>query len=296
MVGFTHVSVMPIEVLHHWVTDPQGIYVDATVGAGGHSRLLLEQFPQASVIGLDQDPLALAEARVSLAAFGDRVRLLSANFRHLADAVATNQGVVPLAGVLFDLGVSSPQFDVPERGFSYHFDAPLDMRMDPQNPVTAFRLVNMKSQQDIAFALKTYGEEPWASRIAEFVVRARQVEPIRTTGQLVEIIKAAIPAARRRTGGHPARRTFQALRIWVNDELGALDEGLNQARAVLASGGRIVVVSFHSLEDRMVKHRFRQWQQEGAGQVITRHPLLPQPSETQSNPRARSAKLRVYQH
>ncbi len=293
MVGFTHVSVMPGEVLHYWVTDPRGVYVDATVGAGGHSRRLLEQFPETRVIGLDQDPMALAEARASLASFGDRVRLLGANFRHLADALAANQVV---AGVLFDLGVSSPQFDVPERGFSYHFDAPLDMRMDPQNPVTAFRLVNMKSQQEITSALKTYGEEPWASRIAEFIVNARQVEPIRTTGQLVDVIKAAIPAARRRTGGHPARRTFQALRIWVNDELGALDEGLNQAHAALASGGRLVVVSFHSLEDRMVKRRFRQWQLDGVGEVITRHPVLPLPSETESNPRARSAKLRVYQH
>ena len=293
MVGFTHVSVMPVEVLHYWVTDPRGVYVDATVGAGGHSRRLMEQFPEARVIGLDQDPLALAEARASLASFGDRVRLLGWNFRQLTDALAANQGV---AGVLFDLGVSSPQFDVPERGFSYHFDAPLDMRMDPQNPVTAFRLVNMKSQQEIARALKTYGEEPWASRIAEFIVSARQIEPIRTTGQLVDVVKAAIPAARRRTGGHPARRTFQALRIWVNDELSALDEGLNQAHSALTSGGRLVVVSFHSLEDRMVKHRFRQWQLDGVGQVITRHPVLPLPSETQSNPRARSAKLRVYQH
>jgi 16S rRNA (cytosine1402-N4)-methyltransferase len=153
----------------------------------------------------------------------------------------------------------------------------------------------MKSSDEIAHALGTFGEERWASRIAKFIVEARSVEPIRTTGQLVEVIKAAIPASARRTGGHPARRTFQALRIWVNDELGALDQGLNQALEVLRPGGRLVVISFHSIEDRTVKHRFRNWQERALGTVVTRHPVIPQPSEIDSNPRARSAKLRAFQ-
>jgi 16S rRNA (cytosine1402-N4)-methyltransferase len=169
------------------------------------------------------------------------------------------------------------------------------MRMDPDSPVTAFRLVNMKSKDEIARALQDWGEERWAQRIAEFIVKARQKEPIRTTGQLVELIKAAIPASARRTGGHPARRTFQALRIWVNDELGALEEGLEAAVHTVAPGGRIVVISFHSLEDRIAKHTFRQWGQEHLGKVLTRRPVGPDEEETDTNLRARSAKLRAFE-
>lgn len=294
MTAFTHVSVMPDEVLQYWAGDPRGLYIDATVGGGGHSRLLLERLPEARVIGIDQDPMALAEAARVLDRHSPRVTLRSGNFRHL-NAIWPHSGAMAVAGILFDLGVSSPQLDLPERGFSYQVEAPLDMRMDPANPVTAFRLVNMKSEAEIAEALRVYGEERWASRIAQFVVKARAVEPIRTTTQLVDIVKAAIPAAARRTGGHPARRTFQALRIWVNDELGALEEGLEEGYRALAPGGRMVVLSFHSLEDRIVKHRFREWAAQGRGRLLTRHPLEASAEEREANPRARSAKLRAFQ-
>lgn len=289
---FTHMSVMPKEVLEFWLTNPAGLYVDATAGGGGHSRLLLEAAPEARLVAIDQDPAALDQVRQSLQAFRDRVVFRHGNFR---DLPALLHDMTPVTGILLDLGVSSPQLDTPERGFSYQHDAPLDMRMDPDNPVTAFRLVNFKPAEDITRALAEWGEERWASRISQFIVEARQKQPIRTTGQLVELIKAAIPASARRTGGHPARRTFQALRIWVNDELGALEDGLSAAWSVLAEGGRIVVIAFHSLEDRIVKVRFREWQQQTMGHVLTRRPLTPDPGEVELNSRARSAKLRVFE-
>lgn len=291
---FSHVSVMPQEVLNYWVTSPDGVYVDNTAGGGGHSRLLLESHPKARLVAIDQDPVALAEVRQDLEEYEDRVTLISGNFRNLR-SLLDERGIGPVDGVLFDLGVSSPQLDVAERGFSYQVDAPLDMRMDPDNPVTAFRLINVRPVEEIAHVIKEWGEERWASRIAEFIVEARKREPIRTTGQLVELIKAAIPASARRTGGHPARRTFQALRIWVNDELGALRDGLVAAFGVLRSQGNIVVISFHSLEDRIVKVQFREWQTDNVGRVLTRRPVVPQDDEVQANARARSAKLRVFQ-
>lgn len=292
--SFAHVSVLAEQTLNYWVHDVQGLYVDATTGAGGHSFRLLEAYPEAHLIALDQDPAALAAARETLAPYADRVSFVHGNFRDLSTVLdPAVRGAV--AGILFDLGVSSPQLDNPERGFSYQHDAVLDMRMDPDSPVTAFRLVNMKSKDEIARALQDWGEERWAQRIAEFIVKARQKEPIRTTGQLVELIKAAIPASARRTGGHPARRTFQALRIWVNDELGALEEGLEAAVHTVAPGGRIVVISFHSLEDRIAKHTFRQWGQEHLGKVLTRRPVGPDEEETDTNLRARSAKLRAFE-
>ncbi|SMC01584.1 16S rRNA (cytosine1402-N4)-methyltransferase [Sulfobacillus thermosulfidooxidans DSM 9293] len=291
---FSHVSVLSKEALEYWAHDDKGIYIDATVGAGGHSFQLLSRFPMVRLIAVDQDPVALEAAKERLTPFLDRVRWVHANFRDLP-SVIESEFHGRIAGMLFDLGVSSPQFDVPERGFTYQYDTALDMRMDPSNPVTAFRLVNMRSKEEIAQALRDWGEERWAQRIADFIVKAREKEPIRTTGQLVELIKAAIPASARRTGGHPARRTFQALRIWVNDELGALSEGLEGAQRLLAPHGRIVVISFHSLEDRIVKHAFRRWAQEQKGQVLTKHPLTPTDDEIQDNPRSRSAKLRAFE-
>lgn len=292
--SFAHVSVLAEQTLNYWVHDVQGLYIDATTGAGGHSFRLLEAYPEAHLIALDQDPAALAAARERLGPYAERVSFVHGNFRDLSTVLdPAVRGTA--AGILFDLGVSSPQLDNPERGFSYQHDAALDMRMDPDSTVTAFRLVNMKSKDEIARALRDWGEERWAQRIAEFIVKARQKEPIRTTGQLVELIKAAIPASARRTGGHPARRTFQALRIWVNDELGALEEGLEGAVHTVAPGGRIVVISFHSLEDRIAKHTFRQWGQEHLGKVLTRHPVGPDEEETDTNLRARSAKLRAFE-
>ncbi len=293
MVQFEHESVMPGEVADLLVTNRQGLYVDATLGAGGHTMRLLETFPDIRMVGIDQDDEALAFARDRLESYSGRVTLIKGNFRYLG-ALLTSHGVTAVDGVLYDLGVSSPQLDHAERGFSYqHEEAPLDMRMDPDNPITAFRLVNQKPEKEIAQAIREWGEERWASRIAAFIVRARAVEPIRTSGQLVEVIRAAIPASARRSGGHPARRTFQALRIWVNDELGALNDGLDEGWTVLAPGGRLAAISFHSLEDRIVKHRFRDWHNLGTARLITKHPLTADVAELDGNPRARSAKLRV---
>jgi 16S rRNA (cytosine1402-N4)-methyltransferase len=289
-VEFQHVSVMPNEVMNYWVSDPQGLYLDATLGGAGHSRRLLEAFSAVRLVGIDQDPQALAAAAQVLAPYQHRVRLVRGNFREVARLLPDEK----FHGALFDLGVSSPQFDRPERGFSYHHaEAPLDMRMDPDSPVTAMDLINTRSASEIKNALWQYGEERWAGRIADFIVAARRRQPIRTSGELVEIIKAAIPAGARREGGHPARRTFQALRIWVNDELGALVEGIKGAWSLLVPGGRLVVISFHSLEDRLVKHQFRQWHHEQVGQVLTKHPVTATPEEVEANPRARSAKLRA---
>lgn len=291
---FVHTSVMPGEVLRYWVNRPDGLYVDGTVGGGGHCRRLLETYPQVHVIAVDQDPQALAAAEQELSAYSGRITFLRGNFRELASLVGA-LGIETVDGVLLDLGVSSPQLDVSERGFTYQKDAPLDMRMDPDNPITAFRLINTRPADEIGRMIRDYGEERWAGRIAQFIEKARLKEPIRTTGQLVELIKAAIPASARRTGGHPARRTFQALRIWVNDELASLEQGLPQALEIMAPSARLVVIAFHSLEDRIVKTMFRQWQQDDKGKVLTRRPLTPGPEETEANPRARSAKLRVFE-
>ncbi|MCY0881300.1 MAG: 16S rRNA (cytosine(1402)-N(4))-methyltransferase RsmH [Firmicutes bacterium] len=291
---FAHTSVLPEESLSYWVTDPQGVYIDATLGAGGHTARLLERFPKARVIGIDQDPDALAAAKQRLEMYGDRFQAVHGNFRDMADLLQGLDGSGEVLGVLMDLGVSSYQFDNAERGFSYQADAPLDMRMDPNNTLTAFRLVNMKPADEITEALQRYGEERWASRIADFIVNARKSQPIRTTDELVEVIKAAIPAAARRKGGHPARRTFQALRIWVNDELGALQDGLEQSLHVVKPAGRVVAISFHSLEDRIVKQTFRRWHQEEQGDILTRHPVIPSDTEIAQNSRSRSAKLRAF--
>ena len=293
MVQFEHQSVMPKEVAELLVTNRQGVYVDATLGAAGHALRLLETYPEIRLIGIDQDAQALAQARQNLASHHHRTTLVKGNFRYMTELLASI-GVRQVDGVLFDLGVSSPQLDQRERGFSYQQeDAPLDMRMDADNPITAFRLVNQKSEREIADAIRQWGEERWASRIAQFIVRSRQIEPIRTSGQLVDIIRAAIPASARRSGGHPARRTFQALRIWVNDELGALSDGLDQAWRVLGPNCRIAAIAFHSLEDRIVKTRFRDWQHENQARLITKHPLTASADELKENPRSRSAKLRV---
>ncbi|HBQ96578.1 MAG TPA: 16S rRNA (cytosine(1402)-N(4))-methyltransferase [Sulfobacillus sp.] len=292
---YSHVSVLSKEALEYWVQDQEGVYIDATVGGGGHSLQLLSQYPHVCLIAFDQDPVAIDAAKERLGAFSNRITWIRANFRDM------DQKIDPslhghIAGIFFDLGVSSPQFDDSSRGFTYQADATLDMRMDPSNPLTAFRLVNMRSKEEITHALREWGEERWARRIADFIVKAREREPIRTTGQLVELIKAAIPASARRTGGHPARRTFQALRIWVNDELGALNQGLEASQHLIAPKGRVVVISFHSLEDRIVKHVFRQWAQEQKGHIATKHPLTPSDEEVLENPRSRSAKMRVFEH
>lgn len=299
-----HIPVLLQEVVEVLAPAPGKIFVDATVGLGGHARELLARLDGGLLIGIDQDPEALARAEVVLGEVGGRFILKRANFADLEDVV---RPLVPegVDGILFDLGVSSLQLDEAERGFTYRADAPLDMRMDPTGAVTAADLVNTLSEDELARILREYGEEPFARRIARFLVEARARSPIATTGELVEIVKAAIPARYRRRGGHPARRTFQALRIAVNDELGRLETALEQAIRLLRPGGRLAVISFHSLEDRRVKEAFRRAvygpetsvPHSGAShstyRLLLRKPLTPTSEEVARNPRARSAKLRA---
>jgi 16S rRNA (cytosine1402-N4)-methyltransferase len=293
-----HVPVLADQAVGYLVPETgrdEGVVVDATVGAGGHAERILDATgPGGRLLGLDRDEEALAIARDRLARFGDRVRLVHANFDDLEDVVSS-EGWNPVAGVLYDLGVSSMHFDDAERGFSYQHDAPLDMRMDRSQHLTAREVLNTYPQRDLTRILRTYGEERWASRIAQFVVRARQRRPLSTTLELVELIGDAVPHAARRVGPHPARRTFQALRIEVNGELDALQASLPQAVATLGVGGRLVAISYHSLEDRIVK-RFMVGESRGEVprlRLITRHPLQAEEAEIVANPRAKAAKLRA---
>lgn len=305
---FHHVSVLLHEAVEGLRINPDGTYVDCTVGGGGHSEAILRRLSERGrLIGLDQDQHALEAAGKRLGRLGKQVKLVHANFRHL-ERVLGELGVQEVDGLLFDLGISSPQVDEGERGFSYHQEAPLDMRMDRTQEVTASQLVNQLGEKELADILFRYGEERFARQIARKIVQARREEPIVTTTQLAEIIKSAIPAAARRSGPHPARRSFQALRIAVNDELGALQDGLEQAVRVLKSGGRIAVITFHSLEDRLCKQYFSSLAKgchcppelpvcvcgnQPLLRVVTKKPILPSEEELTENPRARSAKLRL---
>lgn len=285
-----------------------GVYADATLGGGGHVRELLAQSaPGGRVIAVDRDERAIAHASKWLGAKQERVTLVRGDFRDLALHLQ-EAGALQVDGLVCDLGVSSPQLDDEERGFTYRADAPLDMRMDRSQRRTAADLLRDSSAEELARIIREYGEERWAARIAAFIVRERTRTPVESTGQLVDIIKAAIPAAARREGPHPAKRTFQALRIAVNDELGALRALLEQLPQVLTPGARAAIITFHSLEDRLVKQSFQLAARDcvcppGLPQcvcghratlrIITRKPILPQDDEIAANPRARSAKLRV---
>lgn len=231
------------------------VVVDATLGLGGHTEALLSRFPELIVIGIDRDPSALVQARQRLAVFGDRLITTHAVFDSITDVV-TAHGYSQLSGVLFDLGVSSMQLDESDRGFSYSHDAPLDMRMDSTQVITAFEIVNHYEPGALVKILRTFGEEKFATRIVENIVKARAIAPINSTVQLATLVKESIPAATRRTGGNPAKRTFQALRIAVNDELGAITRAIPQALNLVEVGGRVVVMSFQSLEDKIVKEFF----------------------------------------
>ncbi len=288
----THIPVMTAEVLQHLRPEQGGLFVDCTVGLGGHSRALLEA-GASRVIGLDRDLDALARARETLAPWGDRVELVHADYREL-DAVLDSRQIVHVDGALADLGVSSMQFDAPGRGFSFMRDEPLDMRMDRTGAETAADLVAQTSERDLADAIFQYGEERFSRRIARALVEARRESPVDTTGRLATIVRRAIP----HRGGHvridPATKTFQALRIWVNRELDGLDRFVETAARRLRAGARLAVITFHSLEDRIVKHTLRALQQrDGVVQVLTKKPLIPTDIEVARNPRARSAKLRV---
>ncbi|MGE5592505.1 MAG: 16S rRNA (cytosine(1402)-N(4))-methyltransferase RsmH [Betaproteobacteria bacterium] len=288
-----HVPVMRDEVVWMLRPRPGGTYVDCTVGSGGHAEALLEHAgPRAFIVGIDRDPEAIEFAKGRLARFAGSFRLARGNFADLS-RILGDLGIERVDGVLFDLGVSSHQFDDPRRGFSYMGEGPLDMRMDMgvEPGPSAADLVNSLSNEELARMLRDYGEERWASRIARLIVERRRRGPITTTSELVDLVKQAIPAPARRSGPHPAKRTFQALRIAVNDELGSLVRGLDQAVESVRPGGRIVAITFHSLEDRVVKRKFAEDRRRV--RTVTARPLVPPDEEVLANPRSRSAKLRA---
>jgi 16S rRNA (cytosine1402-N4)-methyltransferase len=299
---------MPAEVIRFLAPKPGGIYVDATVGGAGHAALILEaSSPGGTLIGFDRDAEALKAARERLLPYGDRVRLVQGNFAKVAEMLS-GFGIARIDGIFLDLGVSSHQLDTPERGFSFLKEAPLDMRMDRSSGPTAADLVNTMPEQDLARIIRDFGEERWARRIAAFVVCARNEAPIETTLRLVDIIKGAIPRGAWEERLHPATRTFQALRIAVNEELASLEKALDLGVRMLNPGGRGVVITFHSLEDRIVKNSFRALAQgctclKGLPycvcsstpllRVLTGKPVKVSAAEAEVNPRARSAKLRA---
>lgn len=305
---FNHTTVLLKETVDGLNIRPDGIYVDCTLGGAGHSEYLVSQLSnKGRLICFDQDLSAIDNAKLRLAPYIDRITFVHSNFRYLKEELA-NLGISKVDGVLYDLGVSSPQLDNAERGFSYHQDAPLDMRMDTTATLTAYHVVNEWDYNDLVRVFYRYGEEKFSKQIARKIEEARQKEPIRTTGQLVELIKEGIPAAARRKGGHPAKRVFQAIRIAVNDELGAAEESLQQAIDVICVGGRVSVITFHSLEDRLCKTIFKEVSslpelppglpvipEELAPSIklVTRKPILPSDEELEANNRARSAKLRI---
>ena len=287
----THVPVMTAEVLQHLRPERGGIFIDCTLGLGGHARALLEA-GATRLIGFDRDRHALAGAEETLSAWRDRIDLVHSDYRALDDVLdARNIAVVD--GVLADLGVSSMQFDAPGRGFSFQRDEPLDMRMDQSAGDTAAGLVARSSERELADAIFQYGEERFSRRIARAIVDARRETPVATTGRLASIVRRAIPR-RGFARIDPATRTFQALRIWVNQELEGLDRFLETAVRRLRAGARLVVITFHSLEDRIVKHTLRALESGDAGvRVLTKKPIVPSDEEITRNPRARSAKLRA---
>jgi 16S rRNA (cytosine1402-N4)-methyltransferase len=303
--AFAHQPVMAREVLELLAAVPPGLVVDGTVGGGGHTRLLLDARPDVSVLGIDRDGDAVTAARALLEPYGQRARVVRGGFEDIARIVA-KEGEGNLMGVLFDLGVSSPQLDRAARGFSYLADAPLDMRMDSRQELTAAIVVNTYHEERLAEIIANYGEERFARQIAARIVARR---PISTTSDLVDVIREAIPAPARRRGPHPARRTFQAIRMEVNRELPNLADGLDESVHLLAPEGRVLVLAYHSLEDRMVKERFAAWAKtrddvvpglpaEPAARralvrVLTRKAQRPTEEEVAANPRARSARLRA---
>lgn len=307
MSDFRHLSVMPDEVIRYLAPGDSKTYLDGTLGGGGHSLLILEQAPHALLVGIDRDQAALAAAGERLAAYGDRFHPLHGDFAGLTGLLET-LGITELDGFILDLGVSSHQLDTGERGFSFQQNAPLDMRMDTSQGETAADLINDLPEHELERIISDYGEERWAKRVAAFIVSARNESPVTTTLQLVDIIKGAIPKAKWEDRIHPATRTFQALRIAVNHELESLERGLRAALNLLKTGGRGVVISFHSLEDRIVKHIFREYAEgctcprqlpvcacgkQPRVKILTGRPVAATQQEIDANPRARSAKLRV---
>lgn len=304
---FQHVTVLLHEAVEGLNIKKDGTYVDCTLGGGGHSRAILERLHGGTLICIDQDDRALEEAKHKLGSSENTVHIIKSNFVHLGE-ILDDLHIEKVDGVLFDLGVSSPQLDEAERGFSYQHGAPLDMRMDRSGDLTAEMIVNEWDEEAIARILHLYGEEKFARKIAKHIVETRKHTPIKTTVQLSEIIKEAIPAFARRTGGHPAKRSFQAIRIAVNRELEVFEKALATAIDRLAPKGRVAVITFHSLEDRIAKETFLSRSakctcppdfpvcvcgNKGELRIITRKPIVPSETELEQNRRARSAKLRI---
>ncbi|MCM0004413.1 16S rRNA (cytosine(1402)-N(4))-methyltransferase RsmH [Bacillus cereus group sp. Bc222] len=305
---FNHVTVLLKETVDGLDIKPGGTYVDCTLGGGGHSSYLLSQLTEGGrLIAFDQDEIAIQNAKEKFSSYGEQFITVRSNFRYLSEKLQ-ELDITEVDGILFDLGVSSPQLDTPERGFSYHHDAPLDMRMDQDAPLTAYDVVNSWSYEQLVRIFFQYGEEKFSKQIARKIEAYRENKAIETTGELVELIKEGIPAPARRTGGHPAKRVFQAIRIAVNDELKVFEEALESAIEMVKPGGRVSVITFHSLEDRICKTTFKRnstTPQLPPGlpiipdefkpklKLITRKPILPSDIELEENNRARSAKLRI---
>ncbi|MBO0459994.1 16S rRNA (cytosine(1402)-N(4))-methyltransferase RsmH [Enterococcus hulanensis] len=310
MTDFQHTTVLLRETVDGLAIKPNGIYVDCTLGGAGHSEYLLSQLnADGHLYAFDQDQKAINNAKVRLDEYvaKKQVTFVKANFRELKTEL-NFLGVTKVDGILYDLGVSSPQLDEAERGFSYHQDAPLDMRMDQDAPLSAYQVVNDYSYHELVKIFFRYGEEKFSKQIARLIERKRAEKPIETTGELVDVIKEAIPAPARRKGGHPAKRVFQAIRIAVNDELGAIESSLEQAIDILDLEGRVSVITFHSLEDRIVKTMFKEFSTpkdmppglpmvpeefQPILKLVNRKPIIPSDEELQENNRARSAKLRI---
>ncbi len=304
---FHHISVLLQECMDGLCIQPEGIYVDGTMGGGGHSLEIAKRLNGGRLICIDQDENAHAAAKERLRNELDKITFVRDNFGNIG-AILDNLGIEKIDGMLLDIGVSSHQLDEAERGFSYQQDAPLDMRMDTSKPFSAYDVVNTYSEEELNRIFFTYGEERWAKRIAQFIVAERAQHPIMTTGELVDIIKKAVPKGARKDGPHPAKRTFQAIRIEVNGELDVLERAIAQASARLKPGGRLCIITFHSLEDRIVKEAFRKQEnpctcppqfpvcvcgKKPTGRIITRKPIVPSKEELAVNHRSRSAKLRI---
>lgn len=302
---FKHESVLLQETIEYLEIKPDGIYVDGTLGGGGHSMEILRRLDKGKLIAIDRDMDAIKAASIRLKDFNN-VTYIHDNYKNIKD-ILKKCGIEGIDGALLDLGVSSYQLDEAQRGFSYMHDAPLDMRMDKESDLTAEYVVNNYSEDEIAKVISDYGEELWAKRIAKFIVEERKRKPIKTTFELVDIIKKAIPASKRRTGPHPAKRTFQAIRIEVNEELKGLEDAIADFVDVMNPGGRIAIITFHSLEDRIVKNTYKKLEdpctcpknlpctcgKKPVIKIVTKKPVVPNEDEIKVNPRSRSAKLRV---
>jgi len=305
--GFEHVSVLLQEAIEGLNIKKDGIYVDGTLGGAGHSKEIVKKLENGRLIGIDQDIDAIERANEVLKDYKDKVTIIHDNFKNL-DFILKRLNISTIDGILLDLGVSSYQLDEGERGFSYNKDSYIDMRMDTSQDLSGWDVVNKYSKKELERIIKEYGEERWAARIAEFIVEERKHKTIDTTGELVEIIKKAIPKGARKDGPHPAKRTFQAIRIEVNRELEILKDSIINAVRLLNTGGRICIITFHSLEDRIVKDTFKELSLDCICppgmpvctcnktkelEIITRKPILPSKEEIERNPRSRSAKLRI---